>query len=68
MKKQEAADLLDIAYKYGKQLIQFWHEKKLEHIRLKTANLRRLEKAKNLRILENKKQFYEFKNKQYSRE
>ena len=46
MEKDETMSVLDQAYEYGKKLINFWHEKRLEQIRLETANLRRIEEYK----------------------
>lgn len=36
-------DLLDTAYEYGCRLINEWHEKKLQQIRLSSANNRHAE-------------------------
>ena len=46
MKKKEAEELLDNAFEKGKKLLQFWHDRKLDQIRLKSANIRRFEESK----------------------
>ncbi len=46
MEKQDLKEFLDRALEHGKELIKIWHEKKLEQIRLETANLRKIEEYK----------------------
>lgn len=46
MEQNETMSVLDQAFDYGKKLINFWHEKKMEQIRLETANLRHIEEYK----------------------
>lgn len=46
MEKETIMQALDEAFTYGKKLLNMWHEKKLEQIRLETANLRRIEEYK----------------------
>lgn len=47
MQKEEIESLLDKAYGLGKQLLQYWHERKMEHIRLQSANMRHIEELKS---------------------
>ena len=46
MDKHDWDSLLKKAFDYGKQLIAEWHDKKMQQIRLETANKRSIEEYK----------------------
>ena len=52
MEKEELMDCIDTAYTYGKKLLAMWSDYSMQHIRLRSANEKRIEDNKQRHIEE----------------